>query len=116
MMNQPGYSRPPARPIPPAPAAPASNHTGVGGYPGQDIRPYPPQYDWRYAQQSGYGQPYDPYGGGRLPTDVRPAPRKRPRAGALVVGAVAIATISGGIGGAVGSAIHPDRQSTGSSV
>src|SRR5574337_702178 len=113
MMNQPGYSRPPARPIPPAPA---SDHTGVGGYPGQDIGPYRPQYDWRYAQQSGYGQPYDSYGGGRLPTDVRPAPQKRHRAGAVVVAAVAIATISGGIGGAVGSAIHPDRQSTGSSV
>jgi putative serine protease PepD len=86
------------------------------GYPGRGAQqPYSSPYDWRYAQQPPYRQPYDPYGGGRPPAEkppgaASPAPQKRSRAAALMTGAVAIAVVSGGIGGAVASVIKTDEQ------
>ncbi|MGH3562122.1 MAG: S1C family serine protease, partial [Mycobacterium sp.] len=75
-------------------------------------------YDWRYAQQPSYRQPYDSYGGGRPPAAMPPGvtgpmPQKHSHAGALVIAAVAIAVVSGGIGGAVASVVQTDRHSIG---
>lgn len=116
MMNHPGYPAPqqPERRTPTAP--------GGSGAPG----PYPHPYDWRYAQQQAYQNPYGPYGvrpPGGSPEPGRPGapvpppqPEKRPRAGALVAGAAAIALVSGGFGGAVASTLHTDHQPVGSSA
>ncbi len=117
MTHHPGYSPPPRQPEHPAPTAAAGmtpeQRGGGGGYPHQSAQqPYPYPYDWRYAQQSPY-QHYDPYGvasaGSR---GTGPASPKSPRTGALLAGAVAIALVSGGIGGTVVSLAHPDRQAT----
>ncbi|MCG5430988.1 trypsin-like peptidase domain-containing protein [Mycobacterium sp. MYCO198283] len=81
--------------------------------------PYPSSYpyDWRYAQQP-YRQGYPQYGdpGARHPQTgaypTRPEPQKRSRAGALTAGAVALALVSGGIGGGVALLAQPDRPTT----
>jgi putative serine protease PepD len=97
------------------------------GYPGQ--RPGAPQqsYDWRYAtqqqptQQQAYRGPHDPYRGAPQ-TQVMPgpqlplAPQKRSRAGALTIGALAIALVSAGIGGGVATLVKPDRPTVTTSV
>ncbi|TGD87365.1 PDZ domain-containing protein [Mycolicibacterium sp. CH28] len=80
---------------------------------------YQQPYDWRYAtQQQQFRPPYDPYHAvrhGNPPTapSVAPMPmpmRPRSRAGALIAGALAIAVVSGGVGGTVVLLAHPDRQ------
>ncbi|MEO8815944.1 MAG: trypsin-like peptidase domain-containing protein [Mycobacterium sp.] len=120
MMNHPGYPPPPQQPErrnPSVSAGPEQAQGGTGGYPGQGPqRPYPQPYDWRYAQQPAYRSQYDSYGGPQ-PSPigpagmVGPAQQNRPRTGALVMGAVAIAVMSGGIGGVMASAIHTDHHS-----
>ena len=77
---------------------------------GQQYSGIPPQsgygqpYDWRYATQQ--PQPsYGPYGAvhqpDSTPTSPIPLVRKRSRTGTVVVGAAAVAVVSGGIGAAV---------------
>ena len=102
MMNHPGYPQQPQQPERPNPAA------GQGA-PG----PYS-HYDWRYGQQPaqpGYRPGYDaPYGRPGIPAGPPSAPRKRSRTAPLVIGAVAIAGMSGVMGGMVGSALHSDHR------
>jgi putative serine protease PepD len=96
----------------------------VPGYPGGAQRPGPyqqqqPPYDWRYATQQPPTQqfraPYDPYRGAPQPLPGQP-PQKRSRAGALTVGALAVAVVSAGIGGGVALLAQPDHHSASSSV
>jgi putative serine protease PepD len=110
--NHPRYSPPP----PPQGPRPGPYDRVAPGYPGGAQRPGAPQqpYDWRYAtQQQAYRGPHDPYRGApqqAMPgTLVQPAPRKRSRAGALTIGALAIAVVSAGIGGGVATLVKPDR-------
>jgi putative serine protease PepD len=117
MTNHPRYSPPPQQPG----FRPASDQHAAQGYSGQGQQPQQPtyaqQYDWRYAQQPAYRQPYGPFGGGQAGPGAGPPPppmgvgRKRSRAGALAVGAVAIAVVSAGIGGAAASVIQHNEQS-----
>lgn len=80
------------------------------------------QYDWRYAQQQAYRQPFAPFGGGQPTPGATPpplaSPEKRSRAGLLTVGALAIAVVSAGIGGAAASVVvhsaHPTSAIPGS--
>lgn len=86
-----------------------------GAHPGTDGRGMPQQpYDWRYAtqqQQQQYRQPQQqPYRGQRPGEQPIAAPRKRSRAGALTVGALAIAVVSAGIGGGVAIAVQPNHS------
>jgi putative serine protease PepD len=107
MTNHPRYSPPPQQ----HGYRPVSDQRGATGHssPGQQ-QTYPQGYDWRYSQQpqqpqqGQYRQPYGPFAGaqGGPPP---PAPRKRSRTGALTVGAVAVAVVSAGIGGAAASLI-----------
>ena len=126
MTNQPRYSPPPPQPA----DGPAMTARRV--YPGQQHghTGYQQQpYDWRYttqqqqhAQQHAYRQqPYDPYRGApqqRPPQQPRPPqpPRKRSRAGALTVGALAIAVVSAGIGGGVALMAKPDTVAGGTQI
>ncbi|MEB3031631.1 trypsin-like peptidase domain-containing protein [[Mycobacterium] nativiensis] len=116
MMNHPGYSPPPQQPERSNPTgASAADQRGPAGYPGGRVPgPYSQPYDWRYGQQPAqpaYRAPYNAaYGQPGMP--VGPAgPQKRPRSGVLVLGAVAIAAMSGVMGGVVGSALHSDHKS-----
>ena len=124
MTNDPRYSPPPPQPG----RGPATNQPAAGpGYPGQQRHVgYQQQpYDWRYAQQpqQPYRPPYDPYraaGQPPMPPHVPPhqpprPPQKRSRAGALTVGALAVAVVSAGIGGGVALVVQPDRPATGTS-
>jgi putative serine protease PepD len=114
MTNHPRYT-PPQQPMgnpvgrPTHGHGPTANDTGAPGYPDtQRHGAYQQQpYDWRYAQQP-YRPPYDPY---RVQPHAAPAapPQKRSRAGALTVGALAIAVVSAGIGGGVAVLAQPDR-------
>ncbi|GBE64690.1 serine protease [Mycobacterium sp. MFM001] len=80
------------------------------------------QYDWRYAQQPAYRQPFAPFGAGQPNPSPSAAPlsapEKRSRAGLLAVGALAIAVVSAGIGGAAASVVvhstHPTSAMPGS--
>lgn len=122
MTHHPGYPPPqqPERTAPTSPAAAVSDRSATGSYPSHGAhQPYTYPYDWRYsqqAQQGQYRQNYGEYGGSR-PTPTGPVgfggpePRKQSRTGALVAGAVAIALVSGGVGGAVGSLTQAGRQS-----
>jgi len=120
MTNHPRYSPPP-----PPPGHRPSGHEqqAAPGYPGA-TRPYqqPPQqqpYDWRYATQQQFRPPYDPYRGAPQQSPgmpMHPGPQKRSRAGALTVGAVAVAIVSAGVGGGVALLVQPDRPSASSSV
>ena len=113
MTNDPRYS-----PLPPQPGRqPGGAEPTPHGYPGAP-RPGPYQqhpYDWRYATQQQPQQfraPHDPYRGAppsSMPQPSRP-PRKRSRAGALTVGALAIAVVSAGVGGGVATLMQPDHQ------
>lgn len=116
MMNHPGYPPPSGRPERSHPTdGSASDQRGPTAYPGGVPRgPYSQPYDWRYAQNPAAHQP--PYRSAYGPTAygrVAGGQQKRSRTGALVLGAVGIAAMSGIIGGAVGSSLHTDRQSAG---
>jgi putative serine protease PepD len=114
MTNHPRYSPPPQQ----HGYRPVSDQRGATGYSGHgQQQTYPQGYDWRYGQQPAYRQPYGPFGsgqagpsaGGPPPPQLGP-PRKRSRAGALAVGALAIAVVSAGIGGAAASVIEHHGQ------
>ncbi|BBZ51229.1 serine protease [Mycobacterium heidelbergense] len=94
--------------------------------------PYNQQFDWRYQQSppTQYRRPYEPFGGtgpgrapggggtgggpipGMLPPMPPPVPQKRSRAGLLTAGALAIAVVSAGIGGAAATAVELGTHST----
>lgn len=95
---------------------PAPNQHAAPGYPQAPRQAgYQQPYDWRYATQQQYREPYDPYRAGRQthagapPTMIAAPPRKRSRAGALSAGALAIAVVSAGVGGTVVLLAQPDR-------
>jgi putative serine protease PepD len=127
--QQPGYRTAPNQPVPPA-YAQGQQHT------------YNQQFDWRYQQSPpNYRQPYEPFSGtgpGRLPsgtgagpipggTGTGPIPgmlppmlplpvairQRRPRAGMLAAGAVAIAVLSAGIGGAAATVVELGTHTAG---
>jgi putative serine protease PepD len=114
MTNQPRYSPPPQQ----HGYRPVSDQRGATGYSGHEQQQtYPQGYDWRYGQQPPFRQPYGPFAGGQPgpsaggpPPPQLGAPRKRSRAGALAVGAVAVAVVSAGIGGAAASVIEHHAQ------
>jgi putative serine protease PepD len=108
MTNHPRYSPTPQQPG----YRPVSDQRGAPGYAGHgQQQTYPQPYDWRYGQQPQYRQPYGSFGGGQAgpaggpPPPQLGVPQKRSRAGALAVGALAIAVVSAGIGGAAASVI-----------
>jgi putative serine protease PepD len=108
MTNHPRYSPPPQQPgYPPVP-----DQRGAPGYSGhRQQQTYPQHFDWRYGQQPPYRQPYGSFGGGQGGPPPQPGvPRKRSRAGALAVGALAIAVVSAGIGGAAASVVAHNGQ------
>ena len=111
MTNHPRYSPPPQQ----HGYRPVSDQRGATGYSGHgQQQTYPQGYEWRYGQQPTYRQQYGPFGAGPPaggpPPQLGPPPRKRSRAGALAVGAVAIAVVSAGIGGAAASVIEHHAQ------
>ena len=113
MTNHPRYSPPPQQPG----YHPVPDQRGAPSYSGHgQQQTYPQQFDWRYGQQPPYRQPYGSFGGGQAgpaggPPPPQPGiPRKRSRAGALAVGALAIAVVSAGIGGAAASVIAHNGQ------
>ena len=140
MTNDPRYSPPPQQPgYRPAPnqPAPAPSHPGTSAYGQGQQQPYSQPFDWRQqSQTTQFRQPYDPYSGtgpGRIPggpgvgpipggsgtgpipgmlPPMPPGPQKRPRAGLLVVGALAIAVVSAGIGGAAATAVELGTHAT----
>lgn len=115
MMNHPGYPPPRQQPERSDPTgASAGEHRGPAGYPGRAAQgPYSQAYDWRYAQSSAqqpaYRSAYDA-SYGRSPIPGPGLPPRRSRTGALVLGAAAIAALSGVTGGVVGSALHSDHK------
>jgi putative serine protease PepD len=118
--QQPGYRTAPNQPVPPA-------------YAQGHQQPYNQQFDWRYqpshqsqpTQTTQFRQPYEPFGGtgpGPMPGMLPPMPpppgpmrQKRSRAGILAVGAVAIAVVSAGIGGAAATVVELGTHSAGGS-
>jgi putative serine protease PepD len=114
MTNHPRYSPPPQQPG----YQPGSDQRGAPGYSGHgQQQTYPQGYDWRYGQQPQYRQqPYGSFGGGQPgpaggpPLPPVGPPRKRSRAGGLAVGALAVAVVSAGIGGAAASVIEHHGQ------
>src|ERR1700757_367227 len=76
-------------------------------------------YDWRYTQPR-YPQPYIPQPNPpQAPPTMPPfgpPTQKRSRAGALTAGALAVAVVSAGVGGAVAVAAHPDHRSATTTV
>jgi putative serine protease PepD len=118
--QQPGYRAAPNQPVPPA-------------YAQGHQQPYNQQFDWRYqpshqsqpTQTTQFRQPYEPFGGtgpGPMPGMLPPMPpppgpmrQKRSRAGILAVGAVAIAVVSAGIGGAAATVVELGTHSAGGS-
>ncbi len=110
MTNHPRYSPPPQQPG----YRPVSDQRGAPGYSGHgQQQTYPQHYDWRYGQQPhGQQPPYGSFGSGQPghaggpPTAQLGIPRKRSRGGALAVGALAIAVVSAGIGGAAASVVE----------
>ncbi|MBS1691093.1 MAG: trypsin-like peptidase domain-containing protein [Actinobacteria bacterium] len=115
MTNHPRYTPPPQQPG----RRPGGTEPAAPGYPGaQRPESYPQQsYDWRYATQQQpqhFRTPYDPYRGAQVPPrppveTVPAAPPKRSRAGALTVGALAVALVSAGVGGGVAMLVRPDQ-------
>jgi putative serine protease PepD len=121
MTNHPRYSPPPP---PPPGHGPGPYDRVAPGYPGAQRPPGAPtqQFDWRYAtQQQAYRGPHDPYRGApQQPVmpghQYPPPPQKRSRAGALTVGALAIALVSAGVGGGVATLVKPDRPTVTTTV
>ena len=141
MTNDPRYSPPPQQPgYRPAPnqPAPVPSHAGNAPY-AQGQQPYNQQFDWRYqpsqssqpTQTAQFRQPYEPFSGtgpgrisggtgtGPIPGMLPPMPpppvppgQKRSHAGLLAVGALAIAVVSAGIGGAAATAVELGTHST----
>ena len=104
MTNHPRYSPPPQQP---------QHQTGSADRAARMPQSYPGQYDWRYAQQPPYRQPYDPYRApapGGYPAAGGPAPKKRSRAGLLTTGVLAVAVVSAVIGGATATVVHSEHQ------
>jgi len=108
MTDDPRYPNPQQS----GPAAP--NPQGAPGYSGYQQQPY----DWRYgAQHQAPQQPFDPYrsahsGNTAVLPPVNDKPRrKRSRAVALTAGALTIAAVSAGIGGAVASMVRSEDRS-----
>lgn len=122
MTNHPRYSPPPQQP----------------GYPAAPNQPVPPAYahgrhaynppvDWHFQQpqpqfREGFQTPPG-VGPGPLPRMLPPIPSpppaahpRRPRAGALAIGALAIAVVSAGIGGAAASLVQSNRGPVGSNA
>jgi len=126
--QQPGYGAAPNQPVPP-------------GYAQGQQPTYNQQFDWRYRQpQPQYRQPYEPFTGtgpGRVPGGSGPGPipdgtrpgtmprmlppmpppvpirQRRPRTGMLAAGAVAIAVISAGVGGAAATVVELGTHAVG---
>ncbi|MET9661038.1 trypsin-like peptidase domain-containing protein [Streptomyces sp. NPDC006510] len=99
--NGAGITAPPA-PAPPAPASPATGFTPPPPTPQQ---PQPQGASTQWLQ-------YDPWGAPRQPL-TNPGPplgadtgRKKDRRGSLLVGAVLLALVAGGIGGGIGAYIE----------
>ncbi|MDF2826600.1 MAG: trypsin-like serine protease with C-terminal domain [Mycobacterium sp.] len=89
----------------------APSHSGGQPYPGTPLQgAYQGPYDWRYAQQPA-GAYRHPYHAAQQPVTgpVTPRHRKR-RRGALAVGALAVAVVSGGIGAAAAVTAEPDHS------
>jgi putative serine protease PepD len=112
MTNHPRYSPPPQQ----HGYRPVSDQRGAAGHSGYgQQQTYPQGYEWRQGQQPQYRQPFGPFAGqaghsaGGPPPQLS-APRKRSRAGALTVGAVFVAVVSAGIGGATASVIAHHAQ------
>ena len=136
--QQPGYRTAPNQPVPsPLAGGPHPSPAGTPAYAQGHQQPYNQQFDWRYqpsqtTQATQHRQPYDPFNGtgpGRIPGGIGagptpgmlppmpplPAPvrQKRSRAGMLAVGALAIAVVSAGIGGAAATVVELGTHSTG---
>ncbi|BBX72261.1 serine protease PepD [Mycobacterium shinjukuense] len=104
----------------------------------QGQQPFNQQFDWRYQQSARppFRQPYDAFSGtgaspipgtgtgpipggpipGTLPPMAPPAVvvgQRRPRAGTLAIGALVIAVVSAGIGGAAASVVELGRHPSG---
>jgi putative serine protease PepD len=87
------------------------SQTASQQYPSYPVQgAYQQPYDSRYAQRPSR-PPYDPYRGMHQPHDPPTAPipqaRKRSRAGVVIIGAAAVAVVSGGVGAMV-MATQPD--------
>jgi putative serine protease PepD len=109
MTNHPRYSPPTQQPG----YRPVSDQPPGSGYAGQGPQQtYAQQYDWRYPQQPPYRQQFSPYGAAGQPTPPSQlgGGEKRSRAGLLTVGAVVLAVVSAGIGGATASVIAHSGQ------
>lgn len=82
--------------------------------PGYAQAGYRQPYDWRYPADQ---QPYDPYAARSGNTAAMPPVKDEPRRGrfrpvALTAGALAIAAVSAGVGGAVATVLHDDAPVT----
>ncbi|CAM3966482.1 trypsin-like peptidase domain-containing protein [Nocardia ninae] len=92
-----------------APPSPYQAQQSMGQYPPhQHTQPFPgPEYGGQpFDQQTAQGAPFDQQG---APFGAHAQPAKRPFRTGLVLGAVALALVSGGVGGAVGAlATHSD--------
>ncbi|MEY8014783.1 S1C family serine protease [Mycobacterium servetii] len=132
MTNHPRYSPPPQQ-QPGYRTAP--NQPGGPAYAQGQQHPYNQQYDWRYPQSqpsptAQYRRPHDPFGGGGPgavpggtgagpmpgmlpPMGPPPVRQKRSRGGLLAAGALAIAVVSAGIGGAAATVVELGAHSTG---
>ena len=82
-----------------------------GQQPGYNQTGYQQSYDWRFATQQQPQQQWDPYRAA-APAAVSAKPRRRGRTLALTTGALAIAVVSAGIGGLVGTAVHREGPTT----
>ncbi|MGH3970451.1 MAG: S1C family serine protease [Mycobacterium sp.] len=113
MTNHPRYSPPPQQPG----YRPVPDQAAFPRYPGDgQQQTYTQPYDWRYAQQPTYRQPFNAFGGAPSTAPSLDVPEKRSRAGLLAVGAVVIAVVSAGIGGAVASVVQHAGQTDAGTV
>ncbi|WP_144208746.1 S1C family serine protease [Mycobacterium tilburgii] len=133
MTNDPRYSPPPQQPgYRSAPNQPFESGIALAYGQGPQ-QPFNQPFDWRYQQGQPshtmqYRRPYEPFGDtgsgpisggtglGRIPGMLPPmgpprGPQKRSRAGLLAVGAVAIAVVSAGIGGATAIVVELNTHS-----